>query len=586
MTCKSCRSKDHTISRCPKLHFSIDRTEVIKKHLQQDKDFRQGFKRRYRTRVKPTAILEQVQEASSQIQIRQQPEFKIESVVDEEFQNEHASYSSIDEVLDRRVYDPAPLDYVEDTKFMRYLDIEENYYKPIASIGTLQFATPRRARPKVGEIEMFVKDNYDQYHHNLNLDRVRNFEVYFPNNNIIRMQIEFEKTRLENLVQMRLGLKAKHISPLLIKSFKMTERKNSLRINLSNMPSEQSLPKPQPPTKRGQKSPLKESEKKDPPGAAITLNSAGKRRNSANPSDILLYSTSTVASSQFKRISNDKFLRIEDRHSTERYSHRSFDLPVHSAAVAAKEKKLSMIKEDQSNFSLDSPSKQSSSRFKFHGTLGGENETLKRRKSSMMRKFKTSIDLYNPPEGNIEMMDYWNQNQAQVQVQTQNQAGHHIPRLDSDDMENSGITLRLEEFEGETPYSREEISSGVKKPKMEYIELMQKLTDKLAENSKSRNTMKTDVLDKEYNLMDRDESSRIELENSKQLEEMYQDRRLFDAVLQARETEMDALRKTRSTSEGRARDVQDFIKKNNIKEVLKKMNNDGESNPQSFTSTG
>ena len=76
-----------------------------------------------------------------------------------------------------------------------------------------------------------MKDNYDPYYHNLNLDRVRNFEVYFPNNNIIKLMVEFEKTRLEKLVQMRLGLIAKHISPLLIKSFRMNERKSSVHSN-------------------------------------------------------------------------------------------------------------------------------------------------------------------------------------------------------------------------------------------------------------------------------------------------------------------------------------------------------------------
>ena len=528
--------------------------------------------------MQPRAILEQVQEASSQIQIRQQPEFKIESVMDDQFSAEIGSYSSIDEVLDRRIYDPMPLDYVEDTKFVKYLDVDEQY-KPTVSLGTLQYAMQsKRARSKIGEIEMFMKDNYDSYHHNLNLDRVRNFEVYFPQNNIIKMQVEFEKTRLENIVQMRLGLKAKHISPLLIKSFKMLERKNSLNLVATPIIEQNSKPSSR---RNSRRSSIRAEKKNESPiGTMANNNAVPKRRNSANPSDILLYSSSTIASSQFKKAPDDKRFPDLARGSFT----KSFDL---LARPNIRDKRLSMIREDQtdkhdktgqSSLTIDSNSLVPLSRFRFLGGAEGNSATSNRR-PSLMRKFKTSIDFYNPSGGeDLEAAGY------------QDQSVFKIVKVGTDSMEDSGISLPLEEFELETPWSGEEIHSGVNKPRMKYSVMMQKLSDKLAENSKvGGNGLKTDTLDKEYyNMIDKDETSsdkdRNENESSKQLDEMYQDRRLFDLVLQSRLSENSAAIKRRSTSEGKGRDVQDFIKKNNLKDVVRKMN-DNSNEQQSLTST-
>ena len=283
--CYSCGSIDHEISHCPNLHIIIDHTKVIKKYIAEEEQFRKSFERRKRTQVKTFKSLEQLNEAASQFQMGHQTEihYSIDSMEDEEEEiGEVSSYSSLDEVLDRKIYDPYPLDYVEDSTNVKYLDMSRHYIH-----------IPKKNRQKVSEVEYFMKNNYDPYYHNLNLDRVKNFEVYYPNNNISKMIVEFEKVRLEKLVERKLGLKAKHISTFLVKGLRANEKKNS-------KPDEPAKAQPiltiqRSMTLRKQMS-LRRKEKKP-------SNSPRRDSNGSNPADIALYnskSAKNIKPSQYK----------------------------------------------------------------------------------------------------------------------------------------------------------------------------------------------------------------------------------------------------------------------------------------------
>mmetsp|Transcript_39263 Transcript_39263/g.34939 ORF Transcript_39263/g.34939 Transcript_39263/m.34939 type:complete len:153 (+) Transcript_39263:1297-1755(+) len=95
-------------------------------------------------------------------------------------------------------------------------------------------------KKKKNEIEMFIIKNYDPFFKNINIDRVHNFELYFPNNNITRLMTEMERIRCEKILQRRLNLpNAKHIIPILVKGFRFHERKAATTSNtVSNIGGE------------------------------------------------------------------------------------------------------------------------------------------------------------------------------------------------------------------------------------------------------------------------------------------------------------------------------------------------------------
>ena len=283
--CYSCGSVEHEISYCPNIHITIDRAKVIEKYLEDEAEFKRTFVRRQRQRFNTFKSIEQLNEAATQFQMGHQTEIQYSidsSDPEEEEMGAVSSYSSLDEVLDRKIYDPHPLDYVEDTDNVKILDMSRNYVH-----------ISKKNRQKVGQIETFMKNNYDPYYHNLNLDRVKNFEVYYPNNNIAKLMIEFEKRRLEKIVEMRLGIRAKHLCTFLAQGVRNTERKNTQAQSLVPIQKRISLKKQI--SLRKQMS-LRRKEKKPP---------ASPRRDSAssNPGDIVLYSSKSAKNlkpSQYK----------------------------------------------------------------------------------------------------------------------------------------------------------------------------------------------------------------------------------------------------------------------------------------------
>lgn len=285
LKCFSCGSELHTVANCPEMHVVINHQVAIQNYIEEYEDFKRTFNRRYRSRFSALKNLEQLQEAASQAQITHQNEQCYELDLEEEFvaQGEGGSYSSVDEVLDRKIYDPKPLDFIADTVHMQYLDLTDAYRRQ-TSLGTMsQIPASKRSKQKFGETEMFMRNNYDPYFHNLNLDRVCNFEVYYPNNNIARLMVDFERIRFEKIVQMRLGTKAKHISPLLMRGFRMFERKNSL--------THPKVPSP------GQSPNTSSSNFKKRHSVAVAGHLPRRESLRANPGDIVLYNSGNMGTS-------------------------------------------------------------------------------------------------------------------------------------------------------------------------------------------------------------------------------------------------------------------------------------------------
>lgn len=560
--CYSCGSIDHVVTKCPNLHVTVDPAEVLKEYLADEKEFRETFPRRPRSRFHASSSVEVLQEAASQIQIGHQTEvhYSINSVDDD--LGPIGSYSSIDEVLDRRIYDIQPLDFVEDTTHMKFLDLA-GAFRP-QSIGTLaQLPNSKKNRQKVGEIETFMKNNYDPYYHNLNLDRVRNFEVYCPNNNIARLMTEFEKVRLEKIVAMRLGIKAaKHISVLLVKTFRMNERKGQVPGTAAPIVKRSSLPK----HTLVKKKTLKKESTSISPTRRDSVNS--------NPADITLYNSTNVVSnarrpSQWKPmgknvpspgispLGSSTMLGVPAKPD-------SFELVLSkiSRGPGGKEHDLSIIRENSvekfgkgthSNVSVESPTSLTPFDLKPINVTNGT------------RKFNnSSIDLLNilpgikSPEGSTPKSSAYN-----YQGQESQGTKIHINQMPMENFQSEADRNLSFEYDEE---NNQAISQGVDFPK-----LIQRFTDKLGENSKNTLTRQTIRTDRETsNVAEKDEKEKTV---SSELKITEGNNRLFNLLLHDRRQShaSEPTNKHRASSEDRGKDINKFMDKHNLPGLLKKM---------------
>ena len=166
---------------------------------------------------------------------------------EEEENTKIRSYSSIDDILERNIYDLQPLVYAADSTQLKAVNFFDTNIMSNSLTSTNVQHDHHEGKKKqkkgyfqqMGEIEGFVNTNYDKYYHNLNLDRVKNFEVFHPENNIIKMLVGFEEVRLKKLVESRLGVKAGHITRILIKGFRLHERalRNGTQTSFNSMQS-------------------------------------------------------------------------------------------------------------------------------------------------------------------------------------------------------------------------------------------------------------------------------------------------------------------------------------------------------------
>jgi len=222
--CYGCGSKNHIALTCPVIHGKFNKQQVISNYLQEQYEFQRNFKRSTkRRRFHAMRDMDLLQEAVSQIQINLQNELNFDE--EEQLNMLDEYYSETDEILDNNIYDPQPIIYYDESGVERYFDPDNNKYwqKKLYRKPTLSKGDKRKA----DAIDLFIQKNYDPYYKSVNIDKVHNFEVYYPINNITKLITEFERIRMEKILQNRVGLKARHIMPLLIKGFKMNEKKQT-----------------------------------------------------------------------------------------------------------------------------------------------------------------------------------------------------------------------------------------------------------------------------------------------------------------------------------------------------------------------
>ena len=284
LRCYSCGSLTHITLNCHKFHAVFRKDQIITDYLEDYKYFRHDFKRRNRPRFHYLRDTDAMHEAASQIQIMQQNELYHESIITDRVQY----YSEGEEILDRNIYNPQPILYNVEAVQTKALNIAKQTRTTSSICLSGRLMEKSRVKPmiEIGAVKSFVMASYDPYCHNLSLDQVKNFEVYYPNNNISKLSVGMEKIRMEKMIEMRLQGRAKHIYPLLVK---MTERRRDSAIFQSQNSSTSIVNSPTSDNK-----------------------SVSKNLPGINPSDITFYSSAKKNSIDFGHhsLSNPDFLSV------------------------------------------------------------------------------------------------------------------------------------------------------------------------------------------------------------------------------------------------------------------------------------
>ncbi len=217
--CYLCGKSSHLALYCPIVHWFSSPLKVISKYLMEQEEFRRAFKRRDRERFSVYGRRKEFEEAAEKIQNSEKYDIvqNIKGFLLLEQEDDVESYSSIDEIMDRNIYDPEPLVFAGDLVQPKELEVGSKYINIFGeNEGEKYQKEVFVAKPKVepGEIQAFVTRNYDAYLHNLNLDQAKSWEIYFPHNNIGVILDALEAERLRKLA------KAHHLPEVIIKNFK------------------------------------------------------------------------------------------------------------------------------------------------------------------------------------------------------------------------------------------------------------------------------------------------------------------------------------------------------------------------------
>ena len=184
--CYSCKSSKHTVARCPDLHYGVQKQKVIEKFLLNFKIFGRKFERRKRTQKKP---LKYVQRITQNFQIKNRDLLEFEFMAAQ-------SKDNLSEYNRANTGQHSPLHRTSTipTRHQQLEDFAEQFSimnKRIRSRAPHEFEQHIQEQARINQMGQDDFDSEDKGTpfsiNNPTLDRVKNFEIYFPHNNFTKI---------------------------------------------------------------------------------------------------------------------------------------------------------------------------------------------------------------------------------------------------------------------------------------------------------------------------------------------------------------------------------------------------------------
>jgi len=205
LECYFCNSVNHIGRNCNEAHFKPNKEEVIKDYLAKEKAKMKKFKRRTFERFNPRENLKELTSTAIMIQ---------EDYNDYTLSDEDLSQDSLDNILERNLF-LIPGAEMHDIKH-RKMDRKRKSTRMsqnlmFEQLNALNDIIGRRGsqitsnvnQQDVQQDPMVIKSNGEFIF--FSIDKVENFELYYPQNNIIKIITEFERSRFERLLESRQG---------------------------------------------------------------------------------------------------------------------------------------------------------------------------------------------------------------------------------------------------------------------------------------------------------------------------------------------------------------------------------------------
>jgi len=197
--CVLCGEKNHIALVCPIYHWYPEKEKVVENYLKKRARWARSFKRKDRPKISALGRLSDVQNAALTIQRMEASQLftRYRKKIREE--DDFYSYSPTNDIFDRNLFRIPSFTFQADSQPPKKLAINEN--AGINSSDAQNIFECVETKPRMGELERFVIKSYDAYYRNLNLDRVRNYEMYFPHNNILMISAQWEVIRQRNIAR-------------------------------------------------------------------------------------------------------------------------------------------------------------------------------------------------------------------------------------------------------------------------------------------------------------------------------------------------------------------------------------------------
>lgn len=215
--CFSCGDKGHLARDCDKIHYVVRKQDIIESYLRKEAIFAKKWKRKRRPRYSARSNIPKMAETAEMIQ---------EDYSDYTISDEEVSQDSLDEILERNL---VVIPRAEVTDFnSRKLERKNKStrYSAIALMGEIitphymHQRQPGQTRGSYTSHTGTKEDNMTGPDHRpstryvghgfqefvfFSLDKVENFEVYYPQYNIRTMIMRFEKERFQSMLRGDLG---------------------------------------------------------------------------------------------------------------------------------------------------------------------------------------------------------------------------------------------------------------------------------------------------------------------------------------------------------------------------------------------
>ena len=204
LQCYACEQVGHIGLACNEIHYKPNKEEIIQEYLKKEAGKKKKFKRGQRPRFSARSNLKELASIAAMIQ---------EDYNDYTLSDEDLSQDSLDNILERNLFliPGAEMNDIKNRKMERKRKstrMSANLlYEQVNNVNDLigrRGSQMVSLTPTDAPIDpMALKSNGEFIF--FSIDKVENFELYYPQNNIIKQITEFEKIRFERLLESRQG---------------------------------------------------------------------------------------------------------------------------------------------------------------------------------------------------------------------------------------------------------------------------------------------------------------------------------------------------------------------------------------------